>query len=209
MKPLMVTKQSYGFTLIELTIVLALTGGLMVIALTGQATVRNTAKFKDAVERVTTGLNVVRNQALTSRIDDITATGADTTKITYGKQVTILSNSSTFTVTDIIGTNPDQISLVGSQALSLGASYNLDIPWGTTYTGPDLKFVFHRLLNGAELHLYHIVPANTDITNSGYAFDESPELDPTIVIPLRDPNGRSATITLDGLHSGTVTRVFN
>jgi prepilin-type N-terminal cleavage/methylation domain-containing protein len=59
-------RRQSGFTLVEVTMTLAISGLLILIAIVGQAQLRRRAQFSDAVERVKNNLNRGRSEAITT-----------------------------------------------------------------------------------------------------------------------------------------------
>jgi prepilin-type N-terminal cleavage/methylation domain-containing protein len=59
----MATRNQAGFTLIELVLVLAITGALLAIALVGQSELRSHAQFDATVEKLVTSVAEARDQA--------------------------------------------------------------------------------------------------------------------------------------------------
>lgn len=199
----MLRSEESGFTLVELTIVLAVSAGLIVIALNGQAKSRQSVQFKYAVERTANVIDVARNNAVNS-VDPLNGAGNSTTQIKWGKLVTINAYGSIVTITDIVGSNPNQMTDGSAQTLTLGTATDFQIPWGTKYNGSTkLQFVFHRLLTSGVLVTYQLTPADNPLT---VIYNENPTSSPTISIPLIDQVGaRTGQIVIDGPHGGSVS----
>jgi len=167
----MLKNKSGGFTLIEVTLVLAITAAMVAIIFSGQRAVRSQAEFNDTVNLVVSDLDAARNAAQTSNYSNNTTNGAasdnanGTGNVIWGVLVSTTRNSTAITITDIIGSAPsgtDQLAscatLASSEKLTAGYSYNINLGYGikaqngwqdTTY------IVFHRSLCGGQLEAYN------------------------------------------------------
>jgi len=201
----MLKDSSGGFSLIEVTIVLAITAGLLAVALAGQTAVRGQAQFTGTVNDAVTRLEAVRNSAQTSSNDAIDAYGTDPTKIVFGKLVQAHVGDSFLTVSDIIGTNMGQTTDCAGlvETLSLTNSTKVPLNWGAKVSGSDKVVTFHRQLCTGALHSYNLTGLSpTSQTN----YSETPAAGSgTVAIDITDTSGRSATITVDGAHNGAIT----
>ncbi len=207
----MVTNRSGGFTLVEITIVLAITAGLAIIAFTTQAGLQGQARFKDSIEHIVSELDSVRNTASITVNEDPNATGVDTSRVVFGKLVEIMHGSTKMTVTDMIGTNANQIDNPESQILSRGASFSIVFPWGVTYVGPNLSLAYHRLINNGDLAIYQIDSNHSPLPggpNPLYIYSENPGLGPLVQLDFIDPDGRKASVFVDGAHGAAVNRQY-
>lgn len=74
---------SSGFTLIEITIVLAIVSGIAIIAFLGQGEFRSKARFTDAVDRTVSALTSAQNEA-NSAINTRDDAGTDDSQIFFG-----------------------------------------------------------------------------------------------------------------------------
>lgn len=200
-----------GFTLVEIVIVLAITGGLITLALAGKAGSRDQSKFTDGVETVATLMDSTRTKASTT--ENANGSGNSIQKINFGNLVEIDAGSNIIKITDIIGTNANQIDSSEAQTLSYGTNITtVNIPWSVRFnSASNLKFVMHRQLESGKLLLYQVSPdpvtgtANDPLT---YNYIENVSASSVIAIPLIDQNGRRATVTVDGTHGGAVSRVY-
>jgi prepilin-type N-terminal cleavage/methylation domain-containing protein len=221
----MLKKRSGGFTLIEVTIVLAITAGMVAIIFAGQRGVRSQAEFSDTVNEVASQLEAVRNAAVTS--DNMVGSGTNLQQIVYGKYIYAKNNATVITIYDIIGTvtpNPaiglvDQTSdcalLANNETLTLGTSYQITLPYGIKVqdnNGAAWQIVFHRTLCNGQLTVYDFSnngaagPPSMPVTQAG--FNETTLPQTTAHITLTDPDGRTAQILIDGAHNGAITRKF-
>jgi prepilin-type N-terminal cleavage/methylation domain-containing protein len=214
----MLKNKSGGFTLIEVTIVLAITASMVAIIFSGQGAVVGGAKFSNTINEVVSDLQAVRNSAATS--DNTAGSGTATTQIIFGKYIDAQNGTNTIKVYNIIGTAADQTAdcgtLAGGETLTQGALLKtITLPYGITIsntTGADSQIVFHRTLCAGDLTVYDFSADPTaipPITPSSYlvqsSYNETVIPQDQATITLADPSGRTATITIDGTHNGAIT----
>ena len=195
----MLKKKSGGFTLIEVTIVLAITAAMVAIIYSGQRSIRTEAEFSDTMNLIVADMEAVRNAAQTSNDSDLTyaqsngttnqtPTGATdmngTSNVIWGKLIegSYTSGSNTYlVVTDLVANvNGQQTAdcgvIAGSENISRGASYKINLPYGITVGGKNVSkevIVFHRQLCGGQLQTYNFSQNNIGSSNT-------PALDPTV-----------------------------
>jgi prepilin-type N-terminal cleavage/methylation domain-containing protein len=169
----MLKDKSGGFTLIEVTIVLAITAGMVSIIFAGQQEVRTRTNFTNSVNNTVSDLDGVRNAVQTGNYsstvlnnvgsDNATSTG----RVIWGALISAPRNSPTIKVTYIVASGPpgspiDQTAPCSSLATNeyLTAGYSYDIKLGanvmvqngwqnTTY------IVLHRTLCGGQLQTFN------------------------------------------------------
>lgn len=201
-----VAKNQHGFTLIEITLVLAISAGLLTIVLAGQEQVRSRAEFTAAVNQVATDINEVKNESQTTvqvqtpgAATNPTGTSIGTTF--FGKAMTFTQGASTITVQDMYNN--------ASGILQLPNSYQFTIPWGVTVQSASSPqyLVFHLTSASAQLITYANPPSPytaTDLYNETVPNDQTG----TFTLQLTDPDGHMATIYVDGAKNGAVTETF-
>lgn len=205
---MVVNQNQPGFTLIEITLVMAISAILLATILVGQAQVRERAQFSDAVNHVATEINEVRNEAQTTvELGDPATIGTtDSGETFFGKLMEFDPASSSIQVSDM---------LQDGTSITLANPSTISIPWqvdtNTGLPGPEY-LIFHLSSTDAQLLVY-TPPAGTSLTgtleNTSW-YDETPgnsELG-TLVLPISDPEGHNANITINGAAGGAVTVAF-
>lgn len=208
----MVKVDQRGFTLIEVTLTMAIASVLLGVVLLGQSAIRGQAEFSDAVQKTVTDINEVKNEA--QSIIQIgqagsPGTGGGVGQTVFAKEMIFTSCSNQIQVTDLLA------STIGT-ALSTGYSYDIEIPWGALVAGSCAApvtqvLLFHQATTTARLLVY-TPAAGAAISLDSSSYSDSPppnnSLISTATIGLVDPRGRTATITVDGTRDGAVTEVF-
>ncbi|MBW4061309.1 prepilin-type N-terminal cleavage/methylation domain-containing protein [Candidatus Saccharibacteria bacterium] len=219
-------KNEAGFTLVEVTIGLAITGGLLVIALTGQRQLRNHNTFTAATDQVIQSLASARNDAVSGVIPSTTVCGGQTVgsgNITFGGTVWrggIASGVTQFNVQTVViarnrtvcSTEPGfsmqsthPVPLV-TQLTSLNSGLLHNTP---DVTGAQVIFLRSPTSGGFSVCL---VPYSMPSTATSVVFSSGncPSTGgfaalATENVVVRDPNGQILTIKVDGT-TGLATR---
>ena len=225
----MLKNKSGGFTLLEITIVMAISASLATIILAGQNAVRAQAEFTGTVNSVASSLEAARNAVQTSDNTDTTLgtpSGTNVNAIVFAKVITANNGDNFITVQDVLGhvvihSSDNQINqdcATVQEYLHVGQSYAIPLKWGITvktdltYPTSPVQIAYHRLLCGGQLMTYNlsgdplITPLTTSIPQT--EFSEALPTGQSGTILLEDPQGRKATITIDGANNGAVTRSF-
>lgn len=212
----MVSSKQQGFTLIEITLVLAITGGLLVLAFAGQSVIRSKSEFTDAVESVTTNINQVKNEArltVQTEASNNSTPGATIGTTFFAKLMEFNLNSSSYTVFDAYA------NLSNNTFSPLSNQTTYQIPWGAEITGISINntsctpgpcyLIFHPATLTSNLLTYTYATIPSPLVPS--SFNESPVGNSNIgvlTLTLTSANGSHATITVNGPSAGAVTRAF-
>ena len=208
-----------GFTLVELTIVIAISASLAVIVLTSQSSVRDTAQFRGVVNSLASSLNEVRANAAASIVT--TSTGTHQSTAIFGELVQARPGDGYLTVSDL--TAPLDVSTNAiSGSLTVLNSRSIMLPFGVTVKsiispstsittlGTTYTLVYRRLLSSGKLVLYAVGAADYhNVLN--YTESPSATLAPGMypveatVITIMDPAGRFGSVTVDGRHDAATT----
>lgn len=198
---------SPGFTIIEITIVLAIISSLVVIALIGQGDIRARARFNDAVDRTVSELSHIENQANTTYNENQSASrGQDSSRVFFANLVDFKGGSSDIDITPLW--RPDsscsQASVCGT---TQGTTTTFTIPWAAR-----LSFVGHRYVSFARLRTngqsvtYIADPSTNEVdrfTLNPYLFSDEDEAK----IKLEDGRGNCAEITIKAV-TGFIERAY-
>ena len=196
-----------GFTLIEISLVLAISGILLVLAITAQAGIRQQSQFTDSIETTATNINNLKNQVNTTLQTDSGASGTTLGETYFAKVLSFSVGSTTYVATDYYYT-PNAVA--GTNITQVGQSQIYTIPWNTSVSGllvngtpqSSAVMVFQLNQTSGDLIAYPLQTLPSLVaTNFGY-------LPGTFAITLTGANGKKATITVDGTSGGTVTRAF-
>ncbi len=193
-----VAKTRAGFTLIEVTVVLAISSLLTLILFTGYHDQQGRARFRDAVENLTSRLESTRTEA-NSTLNLRTGAGTDTAHIVFGRYVEF-ANGGDYTVGTLSAANNESGQLTG---IADGGSDSGTIAWGVKVSGltRPIAVVFARSPQDGKLNTYIIDITNTGGSNPLYQADSySVSTDPT------SNDLRSIPLALsDGTHQATLT----
>lgn len=122
---------SAGFTLIEVTLVLAISSALAVILFLGFRQSRSQNQFRDAVERVVTRLEQVKNEANSTVNYTSTSPGSENAnRILFAKALVFVNNSNQifdFSVT------ANREGDVPSGLIVQGQDNTINLPWGVVF----------------------------------------------------------------------------
>jgi prepilin-type N-terminal cleavage/methylation domain-containing protein len=209
-----------GFTLIELILVMAISGALAAIAMMGFSTLRGQTQFSDSVERLKEDVLKSRQEAL-STIKS--SGGTDPTKVTFGKLLTFTPGSSTVQVQTLVTINNYQAGNVTSptaaQAVTISAApgdtSSYTIPWGITYantqlTGPPLGAIQNSVVKVAYVRSGTDGALQTATSTTWGAVLTYGLFAPNGAkrnLNFVDPTGRKAFLTIDPTNNG-VSRTF-
>jgi prepilin-type N-terminal cleavage/methylation domain-containing protein len=133
----MSTRSQSGYSLIEIVLVTAIAGMLVVIAFKGFSGLRTQTQFSQAVERATQNVAAQRQEAL-STVKTV-GTGTDNTTITIGRLLTFTPGSSVVTVQTLTTQNYNAVSNTTPRPGQAVAVYgpettSFTMPWGIKYT---------------------------------------------------------------------------
>lgn len=194
-----------GFTLIEITIVLAILSGLAALAFVGQGELRSNARFNDSVERTVSALSSARNDANTT-LNTRSSGGTDGSRVFFGVlaefkegeeivQMTPLWGEGQSCPPVVITEEPDQIQ-------------EFEIPWGAIPVDYDQAVVFGRRCNDGRPTTY-TPDADTPgaILRTIGAYSTLPASQPPAVIKLDDQDGHCAEITVEH-GSGNISQEY-
>ncbi len=144
-----------GFTLIEVTLVLAIVGALFVIVFAGQSNLRAQYQFSSSIEKVVTNINSVHNSALTT----VNATGTGTgNKQVIGQDILFsIITPKKMKISTMFYTPPPTSTIDDTTV----ASTNLTLPNGIKYVnGNTTKIYFVRTVQTGELLTFIATQAN-------------------------------------------------
>lgn len=193
---------SPGFTIIEISIVLAIISALILIAFLGQGELRSNAQFNDAVDRTVAELSDKRNNANTTVNSGEEDPGTDTTKVFYGILAEFVEDSSavkfTYFWTDgdscpPTGIRPEQIS-------------EFEIPWEVKPINYNQAVLFGRKCSDGRPETK--IPSPDSLTgelrdlNTYEASSED-----RAIIQLSDGSGHCANINVEA-GSGNLSKEF-
>jgi type II secretory pathway pseudopilin PulG len=202
-------KSNAGYTLLELTIVFAISGALIAIAFVGQAQLRSGAQFTGALDSVVTTLAATRNNALS---------GVETAgKVCGGKGTIVYFGGSIYRIgyggTDKAG-NPlpalinHQTLVVSSDGTTCSIETTLDTTIHVSLSEPlllakskafptGLMIEFIRNPNGGDYQVC-IEPYGTAV---GVSFStgtcQGPQIKTPTVLTFSDTAGRKSNLTID------------
>lgn len=203
----MANKRQFGFTLIEIIITMAISGGLAVIALMGFSSMRAQTQFSDAVERLRESTVQRRTEANSS----VQLTNGDTVgTIAFGRIMTFTPGSGVVKIETLI-TDSSESPIPGQAVTSTGSNaFDYNIAWGVVFNkglgdAPGLKrqVAFIRSPRDGSLHTA-VSPAGGWVLNSGsYRYDDFITSTVPVGVGLQVSDGtRTATINIDPATNG-------
>ena len=194
-----------GFTIIEVMLVLAVSGLLLLIAFFGQGAITQRARFTDSVENLKSQMETIRDSVNNTVIEEsegcngsVPATTAKCIK--FGELVSFTNESDNFTVQTIIADGPDSDAEISPDRTVVkprlvNTPSQLTTRWGLTpYVDggniPKIAFVRHAGTGKLETHI---------LADGLSVSDESSYENTNTVytINLRSPEGYKAEITFN------------
>lgn len=162
-----------GFTIIEVMLVLGISGLLLLITFFGQGSIRTESQFQDSVEGLRAKLERIKDEVNTTVSSDIKGcngvfdSGSKAECILFGKLVAFDDQTSNYRVRDIIANGPAtgapvSPSIPVTNPRIYGPQDNFSLPWGSIFdkNGALLlnKIVFTRHSGTGELQTYVLPP---------------------------------------------------
>ena len=197
-------KSQSGFTLIEVTLTMAISAMLLVIIFVGQAGIRARAEFAGGIDGLRNDLTGIRNDANTTVDTASGASGQQTGYVVFGKVATFSPATPTSYTVQTVRYNNSQTGGTLNGALSYVDTQTKQFPWGIKYTNTKTSdILFVRGPSDGQLRVY-IVPTLAPSANvsdySGIAITPAS-------LGFVDPRGNTATVTVDP-GSGNITRTI-
>ena len=174
-----------GFTIIEVMLVLGISGLLLLITFFGQGSIRTESQFQDSVEGLRAKLERIKDEVNTTVSSDIKGcngvfdSGSKAECILFGKLVAFDDQTSNYRVRDIIANGPAtgapvSPSIPVTNPRIYGPQDNLSLPWGTLFVNPfGAKIVFTRHSGTGELQTY-VLPALASLGDHDTYKDNTP-----------------------------------
>ncbi len=196
----MYTRNQAGFTLIEITLVMAISAALAAIALLGFSTLRGQAQFSATIEQLDQTVLAKRQEALsTVKLSG----GANSANITIGRLITFIPNSSIMKVQTLYTANVSAPANGQPVLINAAEDQTIDIPWGITYAGlVPIQVAFIRSATDGSLQTAISTGWSANLIYGDFA--------PGGVatnLNFTDPSGRKAHLTIDPSNN-SVTRSF-
>lgn len=194
----MVLRKQTGFGIIEVMIVLAVSGLLATLGFSGQREVRARAQFTSGLESVSTKLVGLRNQVY-STVSNGPGT-AVSGKVVYGVMACFTPNSGNYTVYNLT----QNIDTADTPAINGSGSTNI-IPWGVTSTGSsDYKAViFARDQNSGRLQTFTWSGTDSDCQGALNSLPTS-----SIDLDFKDSSNHEGKVQVDPT-AGTINRSYS
>jgi prepilin-type N-terminal cleavage/methylation domain-containing protein len=192
-------KQQSGFTLIELIMVLALTSGFAILALSSFTVLRDQSQFNDSLTRLQSEVLAQRQEALSTI--ELTG-GTNAGSVTLGKLMEFTPGSSTVQIRTLVTANTEAPSADQAVAVDTKQNAQFQMPWGAVYdsSAQPLAIAFTRSLSDGSLRTAIITPS------AAYTYGDF--VTSTSVANLSiNGSGQKGQLTVDPI-SGGVTVVF-
>jgi type II secretory pathway pseudopilin PulG len=207
LKVLMLQRNQAGFTLIEVTIFLAISSMLAIMAIVGFSNTRGQTQFSDSVEQLTQQVLQRRQEALSTV--KTSGSGNDATQVTFGKVLTFTRGSGAVRVETVRtanyplnGTNPP----VSGQAVTVIDTTTFPMAWGVTYNGAqDMQVAFSRSTMDGALQTTAWNGAKANYTYGD--FTPPANVNTTFNVNVIDPGGRQAHLIVDPAKNG-ISRAY-
>lgn len=182
-----------GFTLIEVTLVLAISALLAVMLLGTYQSQTRRARFTDAMERIAAELGQLKtetNSAFT------TGTGTDESTIFFGKEIVFTQNSGIINVNNLTADRNDGGTLTG---ISAAAERNYEAPWGVVLlqNGGNNKLIFTRNTADGLLKTYVLPNAGANSNSLDPASYNTTTGSIEAVLLFESPEGHRARIRVN------------
>ncbi|MBP7017951.1 type II secretion system protein [Candidatus Saccharibacteria bacterium] len=162
--------KTQGFTIIEMLLVLAITGLLMTMTFFGQGSIRTQSQFRDSVEEFRASMESIKSQAnngVTSSPDgcgvvNSGSVGSNPGCVLYGRVIKFTNKTDEYVVTPVYGQGPDSSVFDPSKAVANpqpSSNQEKKLLWGTRFyknTTPAYKIGFLRHAGNGRLGTYRI-----------------------------------------------------
>ncbi len=207
-----------GYTLIEITIAMAISSMLAAMALMGFTALRSQAQFSNSVEQTTQTVLAKRQEALATVM--LSGGGltcvvpSDQCNISFGRILTFTPGSGVVTTESLVTLGnpaPPAAQAVTLAAASETSTYTL--PWGVTYTGSSrgnriIQVAFVRSAVDGTLQTA-VSPDNgwAGRPTGSYQYGDFAPGGGSVQINVLDPTGRRAYLTVNPVNN-SVTRTY-
>jgi type II secretory pathway pseudopilin PulG len=199
----MLMRKQGGYSLIEVTLFLAISSMLAIMAIAGFSNTRGQAQFSDSVERLTQQVLERRQEALsTVKLSG----GTDANNVTFGRLLTFTPNSSTVQVQTLVTSSNSAPTNGQAVVVNNAETTSFDMAWGVTYTGNQpMQVAFTRSTVDGVLQTTAWNGLDNNLTYSD--FTPPANVATTFSVNVIDPNSRRAHLVIDPAKNG-VTRVY-
>lgn len=149
-------KNTQGFTIIELLMVLAITGLLMMITFFGQGSIRSQSQFRDSVEDFRASMESIKDQSTagvsagSTGCNPLAAAGTNEQCVIYGRVVEFTNETEDYKVTPVVGDRPAD-KLDATKPVSNPKPFNAGVEdkkllWGTQfYFAPPVPSIIPKV----------------------------------------------------------------
>jgi prepilin-type N-terminal cleavage/methylation domain-containing protein len=175
-----------GFTMIEVLIVLAISGLLLLITLFGQGPIRTQSEFRDGAESFRAQLETIKDEVSTtvSRTDEGClgfGAGRRADCVKFGKLVNFNNNSSGFTTREIVGDGPGSAdpspNVPVTDPVFFGNTAQKELDWQIEFRNqiePN-QIVFARHSGTGALLTYVLDPTDNPVNENTYTINNPGE----------------------------------
>ena len=216
MIPVMVKRwRQSGFTLIEVTLTLAISGLLILIAIVGQVQLRRRAQFSDAVERVKSNLNITRSEANTTvncRTGAVCKVnnGTDPTREILGRELIFDPTKNYIQVYSLLRPTSG-LSYVATDSRQMpyawGLQFQNSIIGGVAAANPAVLVFWRQPSDGRLIASAMSCSDAACTTNPALSLASYPGVSGSLVLNFIDPNNFTAREIVE-LPGGSITRTI-
>lgn len=196
---------SGGFTLIEISIVLAIISGLLIVAFVGQGQLRSKARFTDTVDRTVSALADARNKANVTQNSREIGGGTDIDKVFFGILAEFEEDNPVVTFrsfwTDEDACPPGSISEEVSQ------KNEFELPWGAEPINYNQAVMFGRKCTDGRPVAYILEPDTLAGQLNELGTYTAASTDEPAIIQLSDGADHCANIIVEPV-SGNISKEY-